>query len=199
MTEGGDARLIEINVDGPSVITARLSNVSGSTVRLCILRQDRDADTVCNQPRTNGPAVAVFTGDGPSLWLVQAQGRGDSNPPTGNLTVTFNSLEPLVTLRSFRFNGTSDEARNGFTAVFTSTNEGEIAVRGNFDEDSFNYRLTLQPCSIETCDVTDAGQNFELTAPGAARTDYSVRVASTDETTEPSGASAFVQATISWH
>jgi hypothetical protein len=141
--------------------------------------------------------VAVVNEEGSSVWLIQARGRQPNIAPTANLSITFNAQDPAVTLRSFRYNGTSDPARNGFRAEVVASSDGAIRVHGNFEDASMMYRLVVDPAGYDQ--TNGPATTFETDPNPAvnAGTSYGILVASPDEFTNPGGP-AFVVATITW-
>jgi hypothetical protein len=194
-SRAGDWRYVEVNVDGPSLITVRLSNVSSTTVAVCIIRQDLGGDSACNE--RNRPVTMLVTDAGPSIWLVSARGRTESVAPTADLSVSFNALSPAATLRNFRYVGTSDPARNGFTAEVTVGADGMIRVQGNFEEDSFTHRVVVDDAGYDKTNGPSNTFETDPDPPVSAGRDYRISVSSPDTVTKPDGA-AFMIATITW-
>ena len=163
-------------------------------MRVCIRRESDLDDGACGLRSFSWTTTDAGRAD----WKIELIARPGNPNPNGTLTITFNSLAPSATLNSFRFNGTGDPTRNGFTAEFATLADGEMAIRGNFEDNSFNYQLVIQPCSEAVCNQTSSGHNFQAMLAGSAGTAYTVSVFSPDETTT-AGGPAFVQSTISWH
>ena len=194
----GSPRYVAVNIDGPSVLSAHLTDVSGGTVQVCLIRQDKQERRICNGRSGNGPAQTTVTDTGSSVWAVQVSSR-DGNAPTATLIVDFNAMSPTATLTSFRYVGTQDPSRNGFVVQVDCFADGQLQINGSFDSDPQNYHLVIKPTDGGPIyDQTDGpSQAFSTMVAASNQTSYQITLSAPDATTTNS-ATAFVRASISW-
>jgi hypothetical protein len=193
---GSVPRTVRFNTDGPSTISATISNASGS-VRLC-LRQEPQLNGTCQTGRS--ASVQLFTTDsGSDTWTVSMIGKDGA--PTASLTVQFNALQPSATLDSFRFSGTSNSDYNGFDVQTDALVNGSIGVQASFDDGSsgaYDWHLVIKPSGGSAVFDQTGGpaQSIDLSQNVSAGT-YRVTLSDPDDVSNP-GAAVFVTATISW-
>lgn len=141
----GVQRSVSFTVDGPSLLTAQLSDVSAGSVRMCLSRQAADPERACRTMRNGVLRRAVFDA-GQTTWNVSLIGTSDLASPFVTLTLGFNSLSPTVHLDSFRFNGTTDPHYNGFVVGLTAAADGNLRVQASFDDgqgNPYQYHLVI--------------------------------------------------------
>lgn len=140
-----DRRVI-FRVDGPSLISARLSGVNAGKVRMCLSRDGANIERECIIVRGGSLSRAVFDA-GRSDWIVSLIGVSETVAQFATLDLTFNSLSPELRLDSFRFNGTSDPHNNGFEVVFGPDDAaGDFRIRAEFSDGNLHpWHLRVAP------------------------------------------------------
>jgi hypothetical protein len=197
MIEGSVPRFVTFNTDGPSQVTASVSNASGQ-VRVCLWREPLREQAVCKTTR-NGSVTQYTTDGGSATWTVQMIANGAA--PTASLAIQFNANQPSATLESFRFQGTSSPDYNGFDAQFDALAEGTINVQASFDDGgsgAYVYHLVIRPQGGDPLlDATDGPtQSFAQSQP-VGQGSYRVTLSDPDAVANP-GAAVILTATLSW-
>lgn len=128
-------RTIKFGVDGPSLISARLSGVNAGRVRMCMLRDDTNDERECVTFRGGTLTRAVFD-TGHSDWIVTLIGASQVLGQRGTIDLIYNAQDAYLELDSFRFLGASDPPNNGFTVVFGDNGSapGTFGFRATIDD-----------------------------------------------------------------
>jgi hypothetical protein len=193
---GSVPRILTFEIDGPSLLTATVSQATGN-VQLCVWREAVDDERTCDTGRAVSIVHPVSDSDN-TLWhasMIGAKGVA----PSAALTIDFNANAPSVSLDDFRFYGSSNPPYNGFVAGFEAGG-GQMSVQGAFDDGqggAYNYHLVVQPDGADAVvDVTDNGTSFSV-QPGIDAGHYTVFINDPEDVANP-GLAVFVTATISW-
>jgi hypothetical protein len=103
---------------------------------------------------------------------VTAIGSGTASPAL-DITLTFGTAHPSVTLTNGRFDGVSFPY-DGVTFRLTARAAGSIVVKGNWGGHPFNYALLVEPASTPPHGVVASGNAPYATAtfPAVAHTAY---------------------------
>ena len=201
--EAGVQRFVTFVVDGPSLISADLSNVSAGQVRLCLSRQATDPERECRTTRNGGLERAVFDA-GQSQWIVSMIGTSDLASPFVTLTVRFNALSPNVQLNSFRFNGTTDPHYNGFNVGLSAAVNGNLRIQASFDDGNDNpyqYHLSITPTAGGPPLVDQNGGpqgSVDLSFAVSGGQGYLVELDEPEDLAGGGQFAVFVDATLSW-
>lgn len=193
----GVPRFVNFNTDGPSIVTAAVSNATGQ-VRLCLWQEPQRDEAVCRSTR-NGSVQSFTVDPGLATWTASVFANGST--PTIALEVDFNANAPSVTLDSFRWSGTDSGTFNGFDAVVNSLAAGDMAVQGSFDDGadgSYDYHLVIQPLSGDPLldQLGGPSQSFD-SSQAVDQGDYRVTLSDPDPVANPTTA-VIVTTTISW-
>lgn len=198
MVFGSVPRSVTFNTDGPSAVSATVSNASGQ-VRVCLWMEPHREQATCKSTRSG--SVQQFTTDGGSAtWTVSLIANGVA--PTATLALQFNAMQPSATLDSFRFVGTTNPDYNGFDAHIDALATGTISLQAAFDDGTngaYDYQLVVQPnCTDPACNQTssDPVQTVDTTVP-ISQGSYDVMFSDPDDVANP-GAAVILTATISW-
>jgi len=197
MVEGSVPRFVTFNTDGPSLVTAAISNASGQ-VRVCLWREPLREQAVCKTTR-NGSVEQSTTDGGSGTWTVQLIANGSA--PSATLAIQFNANQPSATLDSFRFQGTSSPDYNGFDAQVEALASGNIGVQASFDDGgggAYDYHLVIAPQGGDALLDATSGptQSFDTAQPVDTGR-YRVSLSDPDAIANP-GASVILSATVSW-
>jgi hypothetical protein len=191
-------RFVTFTVDGPSLLRARLSDVpSGGRVRLCMFREQVNDERDCARLR-NGTLERTVTDTGSSEWTVSM--LGVDSAPRVTLTVDFNAQQPAVELGSFRYNGTTDNAYNGFLVQVPAAANGQLQLAADFEGGSFTYHLVVEPTGGGAAIVDQTGGpsgSIDASESVSGGQNYRVSVRSPDAAVN-SPTSVFIHAVLSW-
>jgi hypothetical protein len=163
-------------VDGPSLISARLSGVNDGKVRMCLLRNEQDPQRECITAHGGTLSRAVFD-VGRTAWNVTLIGAAETLGQYGTLDLTFNALNPELRLDSFRFNGTGDPRNNGFEIVLgPNLLAGDFHLHAEFSDGSPHpWHLRVAPDDAAGFDQTGGPSTFvDVTTALESGTVYSV-------------------------
>jgi hypothetical protein len=195
--EAGIERYVLFNVDGPSHITAVLSNSSGK-VRMCLWPGNLVEQRECRTAR-NGRLDHVVLDAGQTSWTVSLIGFDEITSPTVDFTLDFNATAPLVTFENLRFQGIPIENYNGIT-VEVDAGVGHTQVEGTFDPGQMHaYRVvaTHLPSGTLAADETGPATNhFVVALDDDEITTYSITVSNPNESAE--ALPIFLEAKFSW-
>jgi hypothetical protein len=200
-TIDGVQRTVAFVVDGPSLITAELSGVSGGRVRMCLGRNALDPQNECQTMRNGSLTRAVFDA-GESDWRVTL--IGVESAPFLTLTLSFNATVANVQLDSFRFNGTIDPHYNGFIARLAAVDGGNLNVQASFDDghdNPYQYHLVLTRLSDSAvlADQTGGPQgSVSFSNPVTAGEAYRFELSEPEEMAGGGAFAVFVDATLTW-
>lgn len=196
-------RTVSFVVDGPSLISAQLSNVSSGSVRMCLSRNALDPQRECRTAH-NGGLLRVALDAGQSEWNVTLIGASDAASPFVTLTLRFNALSPTVRLDSFRFNGTIDPHYNGFAASVEAGAAGNVRVRASFDDghgNPYQYHLVItRTVNSEVVADQSGGPQGNLDVSFALLGGELYRVELAEPEVQAGGGlfAVFVDATLTW-
>lgn len=165
----GQPRTIKFSSDLAGTVTAKLaSSTPQGTTHMCL--QVGAKVVGCNDI-----AKGTFTGktnQAHANWQVTLQGTGTAAPIV-DLTLTFQSLVPSVTIEHARFDGTDFADTNGIQARFTAREAGDAHLVADWGGHPFQYEVDLFDESASTGDQafpdqgpsTNVNQVFPVT-PG---------------------------------
>jgi hypothetical protein len=195
-------RTVAFVVDGPSLITAELSNVSAGRVRMCLGRNAIDPQNDCQNMRNGSISRAVFD-SGESDWRVTLIGVSADVSPFVTLTLSFNATIANVHLDSFRFNGTTDAHYNGFIARLAAVDSGDLSIQATFDDghdNPYQYTLVLTRLSDNAVDDRSGGPSGSLNEsfPVTTGETYRVELSEPEEFAGGGAFAVFVDATLTW-
>ncbi len=91
---------------------------------------------------SRGSLTAAAPG-GPTTWTVSAITAEGLDVPAVDLTLTFPSAAPSVTIDGFRFQGTAFPEYNGFTAVVRAEADGTLALGARWRGGAQPYSLRI--------------------------------------------------------
>lgn len=199
-TIDGVQRTVAFVVDGPSLVTAQLSNVSGGRVRMCLGRNALDPQDACQTMRNGTLTRAVFD-TGQSDWRVTL--IGVESAPFLTLTLSFNAAIANVHLDSFRFNGTIDPHYNGFLARFTAIDSGNFSLQASFDDGHDNpYPYTLVLTRLSDGHVDDGSDgpagSVNVSYPVTTGEAYRLELSEPEELAGGGAFAVLVDATLTW-
>jgi hypothetical protein len=199
----GVQRTVKFGVDGPSLITARLSGVNAGRVRMCLLRDATNDERECITTRNGTLSRAVFD-TGHSDWIVTLIGATDLLGQRGTVDLGFNSLNPYLELDSFRFLGTNDPANNGFTVVFgdNGSSGGTFGFHASIDDGADNpypwhFRLAVDDSAV----LEQSGGPstvVNLSSPIDGGTAYNVLFEEPEPAAGGGATAVFVGARLTW-
>ena len=201
----GVERTVTFVIDGPSLISAQLSDVSAGKVRLCLSRQATDPQRECRTTRNGSLERAVFD-SGRTEWNVTMIGTTQAFP-FATLTLRFNALSPSVHVDSFRFNGTVDPHYNGFVARLTAGGDGNLRIQATFadtdqsQDDNYPYHLVITPVGGGPAVVDQTGGpqgSLDVSFGLATGQTYRVELSEPEETAGGGLFAVFVDATLTW-
>jgi hypothetical protein len=181
----GVQRRIIFAVDGPSIVTARLSGVNSGKVRMCLRGPGITPNCI---EKHEGTIVQPVYELGQGDWNVSLIGISGVPGQYATVTIDFNSVSPDIALDSFRFNGTSDPTNNGFELVFgPNETSGDFHFKAFFDDgNSYMWHLHVGPDDAAGFDQDGTSSAVNVTTPIDAGTVYTVRFQSPEFT--PTGA-----------
>ncbi len=197
MVFGSVPRSVTFNTDGPSTVTATISNASGQ-VRVCLWMEPLREQAICKSTRS-GSVEQVTTDGGSATWTVSMIANGSS--PTTSLAINFNANQPSATLDSFRYVGSSNPPYNGFDTQMDALADGQISMQAAFDDGtdgSYDWRLQITPQSGGAAFDQSGGpdssvdQAFDVSKDGIR-----VTFSNPDPVSNP-GAAVILTATITW-
>ena len=190
-------RVVAFRIEGPSSVSATVTNASGSGILLCLYEESEsieDNPGFCSRGRNAMVQRASFA-PGSSTWLATLIGTETQQSPRVDLTLRFNAAAPRVELSSFRFVGTQEAAYNGFLAEVPALSDGELRMQADFEGASESYRLLMERVGGATLvDESGSGSSVDRSTPVTGGSSYRVSLRSTEEV---SGA-GFVHAVINW-
>jgi hypothetical protein len=196
----GVERIITFGVDGPSLISVQLSDVSAGKVRVCMSREAQDPQRECQRMRSGTMTRAVFDA-GHSDWHVSLIAPDQPEQPFVTATMRFNALSPRVDLVNFRFNGTIDPHYNGFIARLSALDSGDLRLQAEFEGDSFQWHIQLRRTSDGGLLADDSGgpdPSIDVSYPLTAAESYRVDFTEPEELAGGGTSVAFVHATLTW-
>lgn len=189
-------RIVTFGIDGQSLVSARISDASSGSIRMCLWREAAFDERECVRGRNVRLEHAVTT-SGSSQWHVSMIATEQASPNV-TLTIRFNADSPRVTLNNFRYAGTSFPEYNGFAARFTTLDEAGMGIDVEFEGGEAPYHFVLQaageaPIRDETRPPVTAFSSVIALEGGV---EYSVSVRNPEEfgTEEVT----FLQAMLTW-
>jgi hypothetical protein len=197
MIFGSVPRSVTFNTDGPSAVSATISNASGQ-VRVCLWKEPLREQAICKTTR-NGSVEQFTTDAGSATWTVSMIANGVA--PTASVAIQFNANQPSATLDSFRFVGGSSPPYNGFDAEMDALVDGQIGVQAAFDDGTsgaYDYHLVIRPVDEDPIYDQAGGPSQTVDATqGVTTGSYRVTFTDPDEVANP-GAAVILTATVSW-
>jgi hypothetical protein len=195
--EGAVERYVTFNVDGQSLISARLSNVSAGHVRICLWQGDNIIDKRCSTVHNGKLTQDVFAAD-QTTWTVSLIGTDEGVLPVADLTVDFNADSGQATLSSFPFRGTLSPGYNGFVARVDALADGDLGIDASLSA-SVAAHLLIEGLGSDGGALAD--QSYDQTSAVQAATAVSGGVGYRFTLENPSDATevpVFVEATLTW-
>ena len=159
----GLGRIFAFQTEGPGTVVAAMKStiVSGRTI-MCL--KPIGGTGVC---RTSTAATLTgTTSRAKTNWTVTAIGSG-TDAPTLDISLTFGTAHPSVTLTNGRFDGTAFPY-DGATFRLTARASGSIVVKANWGAHPFDYALFVEPASTPAHGVVSSGNAPFATATFAA-------------------------------
>ncbi|MFI5225467.1 MAG: hypothetical protein ACHQ3P_02200 [Candidatus Limnocylindrales bacterium] len=136
---GSEPRLISFATDGPGTVTVKLASVTtGQTTHMCLRLGSKDL--ICTDKATS--TVMGITKQAHAAWRVSLEGNG-TDTPTVDLTITFNTIAPKVTVTHARFDGTAAGDYNGIVVAFTPRAAGNATLQASWGGHPFLYEVDL--------------------------------------------------------
>jgi hypothetical protein len=199
---GAGGRQVTFTTSGAGQIRALVSGTTGGLVRLCLHKGDA-TDTVatplCHAGTTGG--VTATAAAGTATWTVVLTNTVSGKRPVTTVTVTYRTRTPGVQLSGFRFQGSSDQARNGFRLHTTARADGDASISAtwlvNEDAEPLDHRIHIRDLTA-AADVTNEAANGESAEGGGTLKrlhDYQIDLRNTSS--DPGGI-ATLDATVSW-
>ena len=136
---GSQPRFISFATDGPGKVTVKLASVTtGQTTHMCL--RLGSTDLICTDKANS--TVTGITRQAHGSWRVSLQGNG-TDTPTVDLTITFNTIAPKVTITHARFDGTDAGEYNGIVVAFTPRAAGQATLQASWGGHPFLYQVDL--------------------------------------------------------
>lgn len=195
----GIERIATFNVDGPSLISAKLSNVSAGQVRMCLWQGDDITDRVCRTVHRGKLQVPTF-GAGQTIWHLSLIGNDPHVSPYVTVTLDFNAEQPSVRVDNLRFQGMPMTNYNGITAAVDALADGQLQVTGAFDAGhAHSYHVVIEDLGGGGVIYDQTGGpagSFSVSQPVSGGSSYRVTVSNPNDQVETSA--VFLAVTISW-
>jgi hypothetical protein len=191
----GTPRVISFNTDQPGKVTAKLSTTGPKVqTHMCLLAGTK---TVGCKDWTSGQFNGTTSSAG-TKWSVTLISTKAGESPVVDVTLTFQSATPTVTVEHARFDGTAAPATNGITFRFVPRAAADSRLVAQWGGHPFIY-------SIDTTDVTSGapGPTFDGQGP-ATGVDQTLTLPAPDtwQVTVSNAETGFgatdLTATISW-
>ena len=187
----GAIRTFSFVTEGPgTVVAATKSTTPSGRAILCL--KPAGGTAIC---RTSSAATLTGTTTrAKTNWLVTASGSG-VDAPTLDLTLTFGTAHPSVTLTNGRFDGAAFPY-NGVTFKLTARTAGSITVKADWGGHPFTYALLVEPASTPAHGIPPSGNSTNATAtfPALAATAYNGTLVNQDDGFGTTG----LTMTVSW-
>jgi hypothetical protein len=140
-------RYFTFRADGPGIIRAQLSRVTGR-VRACIWQGDPRSPTAqsCRTLR-RGTVERELIAGGPQIFTLSLIGTEAGASPSVSVRISFPTTAPGMHLEGFRFQGQDNEGYNGFLAEVRAAAAGTLQVSAALDDGEagvHQYRLVVQ-------------------------------------------------------
>jgi hypothetical protein len=121
----------------------------------------------CKDSKTGALATFTFKSDPtPNTWVISLFGYGSSKPVV-DVSLTWSTSSPKVTLSHGRFQGSSTsgvpEALNGVTAVFKPRHNGALNVQAAWTVITTNASMTLSDATSPPAVTVDQRQYNAVT------------------------------------
>ncbi len=198
--EVGIARLVTFNVDGPSLITAKLSNVSAGQVRACLWQGDDVLAKTCRTTHGGKLQVATF-GAGQTTWHLSLIGNHQQVSPYVDLDLGFNTDQPSVRFDNLRFQGIPIPNYNGLTATVEALADGQLQLNGAFDSGHQHaYRIVIEQLGPDAATLYDqtGGPNSGFNVSQSATNGVAYRLTVSNPNEQAEVTAVFLSLTISW-
>jgi hypothetical protein len=173
-------RFFTFSAEGPGVIRAQLSRVTGR-VRACVWRGDaRSRNEVSCRVMRRGDVERTIEGDGPQAWTVSLIGAQGNVSPSLDLRLTYPTNDAGIRLEGFRFQGSEIENYNGFTAELRAASTGPIRVSATLDDGEGGahlYGLVIQEVAggpAQPFIAENHSSSLDETTEGVAERSYRV-------------------------
>ncbi len=197
---GSLPRYVNFSVDGPSLISAHLSNVSAGQVRLCVWQGNDVTQKACRNLHSGVVQQPSFA-SGASTWHVSLIGTDDQISPYVTLKIDFNALNPSVQVTNLRYQGMPIDNYNGLTAEVDVADDGTLQVDGAFDAgQQHDFQVTIAQLGQGGGTVYDQSggpaNSFSVPQQVSAGASYRVTIANPNPQAEE--IPVFLSATFSW-
>jgi hypothetical protein len=176
----GAGRTFSFVTDGAGPVTWAVTKVSAQgTVRMCAKVDQGDFTCKVGGVMASKGAMSDSTPDKPSTWTVVYYGYGDSTP-TIDLSLTWPTTDPKVTLNHGRFQGSTtegvSESLNGFSVTFKPRKAGSLNVQASWTVVTADVKVDLLDATTSPAVPVDSkaysGVNY-LNPPYVANVDPS--------------------------
>jgi hypothetical protein len=177
----GKPRTFTFITDGSGKIGASFTTVSPSTAQsiICLSFDGGKPSCVRGTHYSFGKAA---TDTAHSVWVVTMIGY-QTNTPIVNVTMSWPSNTPRVTLTHGRFQGSStagvSEALNGFTAQFAAIRAGTVGVSASWTSVTADARVTTDQLSGSSSNLLDQQQYSGVQNVGSPGYTYAVTTGKT--------------------
>jgi hypothetical protein len=174
----GKARTFTFITDGNGAVGISIvkSSPAKTTTRICAKVDDGKADC---RTGTKVTYKGAFTDTAHSVWVVTMIGNSSAKP-TVDLTLSWPSNSPKITLGHFRLQGSAtpgvSEFLNGFTATFAPKRAGSLGVSASWTTITTDVRVSTAQVIGSSANLVDSksytaaqnlgtpGYSFDVTA-----------------------------------
>ncbi len=172
----GKARTFTFITDGAGKIGASFTTVSPSTAQSVICLSFDDSKPTCVRG-THYSFTKAATDTAHSIWVVTMMGY-QGNAPIVNVSMSWPSNTPRVTLTHGRFQGSSSpnvpEALNGFSAVVTPKVAGNLGLAASWTAVTSDARVSTDEISGASSNLLDQKQYTGVQNLGSPAYQYAV-------------------------
>jgi len=190
----GENRIIKFISDGPGTMSVKLvSQTPQGTTHMCF---QAGTKTLSCKDWSKGTFSGKTT-QAHTTWRVSVRGKGTATPVV-DVTVTYLTAAPVVTIANARFNGTSEPGLNGIQIRFVPRAAGDAHLVATWGGHPFAYE-------IDTFDETtgEGGPSYPNQGP-STNVDQTTPVTATDtwrlilQNIDPGFGTTDLRATVSW-
>ena len=199
--ETGIGRIVTFDVDGQSLVGARISDASAGGIRLCLWREAAIDERRCETGRNVGVQRAV-TDTGQTRWHVSMIGTQQASPHV-TLTLRFNANGPAVLLGNIRWAGTSFPEYNGYEAVVQVVNDGNLRIEASIDDGEggaypFDLRVVRVSDGQVVREESGEAESLQVVVEGVEPGAYRISLRSPEEQPADGERAVFVTSEIRW-
>jgi hypothetical protein len=136
---GGTARFIAFTSDGPGTITAKLTSDTPQGTTHMVLRV---GNTDIQTKDWAAGTLTAHTTPAHAAWRITLEGNG-MDTPTVELTITYPSRKPSLTITHATFDGTASNGYNGVQVRFAPRSAGNATLTAKWGGHAFVYEVDL--------------------------------------------------------